>query len=663
MMKFLLAMVAAVAVATGNVADAAAVGRTVLFDRPAAPSPLWQRAEVPTSATAEVEFKIALKQREAGVRELDQRFWAVSDPTSDVYGQHMQREEILSLVAPASADVDVVVEWLKAYGITDIDASHGDAIFCRGSVGAVNKAFETTMHTFTRRVEHKEALGAVTNFDVKAHLGELSMPDEVAERVAFVIGLGRFPNTEHRFQAGPAAKRAAAAAAASKTVSGGNFAGLNENFGRDNGRDTGDVDATPNPDQTRSPLIVVPETLANLYNVDHREPGTDQQKGNSISILEFSQGTPSGFAQKNLDVFNQAVGFNYTRVAQVSHRGPFDATSAEGEFTLDPEYVQSLNPSTPVVYETQASGWVYDWVQELNARAHNSQVLSLSAGWSENAQCQLTPQSCSQLGVNSKQYVDRTNTEFMKLGVAGISVLVSAGDSGAAGRTNWFCVQTPDHPVHATFPADSPYVTAIGGTQLRGDAEAMTAGEGPAICRGRNAGRCAKGGVEVVWGGKVAGGATGGGFSDYIAQPKYQAKAVAEFLAGDGMRPQQGHFNPKGRAFPDISAAAINILYYQGKFLGGGGTSFAAPIIAGLIGRLNAERIAAGKPALGHLNPLLYKMAADHPQAFNDITVGDNRASERSFCSEGYGATKGFDPVSGLGSPNFGEMSDYIKNL
>jgi subtilase family serine protease len=77
---------------------------------------------------------------------------------------------------------------------------------------------------------------------------------------------------------------------------------------------------------------------------------------------------------------------------------------------------------------TMASHW--------NSRNDTSLVMSLSAGWSENGQCQLSPDVCNTLGINSEQYVTRTNTELAKLGVAGVTLFVSAGDSGANGRTN-----------------------------------------------------------------------------------------------------------------------------------------------------------------------------------------------------------------------------------
>jgi tripeptidyl-peptidase-1 len=97
------------------------------------------------------------------------------------------------------------------------------------------------------------------------------------------------------------------------------------------------------------------------------------------------------------------------------------------------------------------------------------------------------------------------------------------------------------------------------------------------------------------------------------------------------------------------------------------GTSCASPIFASVIGLLNNELAAAGKPALGFLNPWLYSTAAS---ALNDITSGSNTGCN----TNGFSAKAGWDPVraslfactsrvteyllqiTGLGSPNYAKL-------
>ena len=55
------------------------------------------------------------------------------------------------------------------------------------------------------------------------------------------------------------------------------------------------------------------------------------------------------------------------------------------------------------------------------------------------------------------------NTEFKKQGVRGISILFASGDSGVGGYPDGTCSKFVP-----SFPAGSPYVTAVGGTDLAG---------------------------------------------------------------------------------------------------------------------------------------------------------------------------------------------------
>ena len=87
-----------------------------------------------------------------------------------------------------------------------------------------------------------------------------------------------------------------------------------------------------------------------------------------------------------------------------------------------------------------------------------------------------------------------------------------------------------------------------------------------------------------------------------------------------------------------------------------GGTSCAAPIWAGVLSLLNGERLRAGASSLGFVNPLLYSLAASDATsgAFKDVTEGHNSGCR----STGFYAAKGWDPVTGLGVPNFPLLSN-----
>ena len=94
-----------------------------------------------------------------------------------------------------------------------------------------------------------------------------------------------------------------------------------------------------------------------------------------------------------------------------------------------------------------------------------------------------------------------------------------------------------------------------------------------------------------------------------------------------------------------------------------GGTSASAPIFSAIVALLNTAQIElTGKP-LGFLNPFLYQMYANKPSAFHDITIGDNKCTENGCAAtcQGYECAPGWDPVSGLGTPNFAEMLAYVQ--
>ena len=81
------------------------------------------------------------------------------------------------------------------------------------------------------------------------------------------------------------------------------------------------------------------------------------------------------------------------------------------------------------------------------------------------------------------------------------------------------------------------------------------------------------------------------------------------------------------------------------------GTSCASPTSGGIIGLLNDARLSAGKTSLGFLNPLLYS----NPDALTDVTAGTQGGCGTTAQELGFKAVSGWDPVTGLGSLNFGE--------
>ena len=248
--------------------------------------------------------------------------------------------------------------------------------------------------------------------------------------------------------------------------------------------------------------------------------------------------------------------------------------------------------------------------------------------------------------------MQRCNVEFAKMCTRGLSVMVASGDGGSTsiGHGTTECVLAP------AFPATSPYVTAVSATFVDGNAAPRGTGAFPSY--GETITSMPLG---MLW-------TTGGGFSSTFKQPAYQKAAVNDYLAKDVPFPPAGTFNSSGRAYPDVSAIGHNVMNVVGPIdaFPEDGTSASTPIFAGIVSLINSERLAAGKPPVGFINPALYSLHAECSDAFYDVTVGDNACGNLVCCPREYGftATAGYDVVSGLGSVgNFTTMLDYFMAL
>lgn len=193
-------------------------------------------------------------------------------------------------------------------------------------------------------------------------------------------------------------------------------------------------------------------------------------------------------------------------------------------------------------------------------------------------------------------------------------------------------------PLWPSWPASSPWVTAVGATRFHED---KVTNPEAAVSQEDHFG-------------------SGGGFSPWKAlpQPAYQKSAVAGYVAFPGILPDptKAEYDITGRATPDVSALGTAFQVVNGgKPLPGGvgGTSASAPTFAAIIGLINDQLIAAGKKPMGFLNPFIYSNA----QAFTDVTIGSNKVGRGGpLLPYGWNCTKGWDPVTGMGTPVYPEL-------
>jgi len=379
-------------------------------------------------------------------------------------------------------------------------------------------------------------------------------------------------------------------------------------------------------------------------------------------VIEWEQ---QSYSPDDLQGFGKQLGVNHLDMPSKNHIiGPNDPTMPGDESTLDIQWIAATGIGATNWFWLEAgTSWLYGFAVHFVNTDDVPLVISISYGWSEAEQCVdgIAGGECKQLGVNTTEYVARVNVEFQKIGLRGISMFVASGDSGANGRTDEYC---SDNQFHPSFPAASPYVTSVGATRLVDVSSTLS--NPPLLCTTAEFWWCASNGTEEAVSYGVSGFTSGGGFSNVARLPDWQRTVVTAYLeSSQGKKIPEGYFNPNGRAYPDISALGDKILIWTaGSDQSIGGTSASCPIVAGIFSLLNSYSLTkTGKP-LGPVNQLLYQMAADHPSAFTDITLGDNECTESGcafgYCY-GYFCAPGWDPVTGLGTPIYTEMLAYLK--
>jgi kumamolisin len=355
---------------------------------------------------------------------------------------------------------------------------------------------------------------------------------------------------------------------------------------------------TTGPDKKKKAASGAPLTapqVASFYQFPDGSDGT----GQAVAIIELG----GGYTASDLSTYFSGLGLSVPSVTAVGVDGGANTPgqSADGEVELDIEIVGGVAPgATQYVYF--AANTDQGFIDAISEAVHATPTpIAVSISWG---------QSEDQWSAQSRTAMDQA---FADAATLGVTVTVAAGDNGASddpsGQTS----------VHCDFPASSPHALACGGTTLIGDTStsAITS--------------------EVVWNELASSeGAGGGGVSDVYPVPTFQANAGVPTSAGGGA---------VGRGVPDVAGNADPVTGYlvvvDGQQEPIGGTSAVAPLWAGLIARLAQ---ATGK-RFGLLQPLLYAGVAPgvSQPGFNDIVSGDNGA---------YKAAPGWDPCTGLGSPN-----------
>ncbi|KAJ6554859.1 family S53 protease [Mycena capillaripes] len=542
--------------------------------------------------TTELTLRIALKSN--NIAGLETALYAVSDPASPLYGQHLTADEVAEFVKPTNGTLSVVGDWLSANGISSKPITPaGDTLQIVIPVAQANELLSTEFAVFTH-VDSSE-----TSIRTLAY----SIPATLQGHIEFLHPTTSFLR--------PMASRPKFIAIKAQS----------EVEARSGGKSGGGGTTPPTSGGSPSSscnTAITPACLQALYGIPStvatQTTATTPSK-NNFAVTAFTNEWANLLDLKQfLTSFRPDMNSSTTFITQTMDNGINIQTPravAGLEANLDTQYAVGL--AMPGVTVTLLSigndggdgmfGFMDSITQLIQEPASTRpSVLSTSYGFDEDA--------------FSLPVASNLCNAYMQLGALGTSILFSSGDGGVSGSQGRTCTDFVP-----TMPSNCPFVTSVGST----------------------------GGTT-----ETASTFSSGGFSNYFGVPSYQAADVSKYISGLGST-YSGLFNRAGRGFPDVAAQGENFEIVLNAVVGRvDGTSCSTPTFASIIALLNEQLIAAGKPVLGFLNPFLYSAAGR--AGFKDITTGDNPGCN----TNGFSAKAGWDPVTGLGTPNFAALKTAV---
>ncbi len=357
---------------------------------------------------------------------------------------------------------------------------------------------------------------------------------------------------------------------------------------------------------TATPLqgrrVYTPQQVQTAYGVDTlraHASGTPV-----ITVVDLGDGWRAG----DLALAGECFGYAPPHVTQEQGDGVPSAINSPGtETPLDLQTATSVAPNAQIrLVQTTPADLLDGFSRALADPSGLPDVISLSFGGCALAENRSAP-----------RYTAVINAVLAMTALTGVSSFAAAGDSGSTTCGREFRGTT------LSYPAVSPFVTAVGGTRL-------TLGPGNHRV------------AETTWNDSEFGAlAAGGG-----AQTRLQSRPAY----------QDGANTANHRGVPDVSALADIVpgwpVVVSSVLQTVGGTSGSTPFIAAATALVDATQRQQGKPPIGLANGWFYRAAKQQPSTFFDITTGNNDLAHVGCCH----ATVGYDVVSGLGVPNWATL-------
>jgi kumamolisin len=608
--------------------------------------------------TKPISVTLALSLRK--MNEAESLLKSLHTPGDPQFHQFLSPEQFVARFGPDEAEVTRVVAGLAKYGLA-AQRSTASTLRVSGSPADMERAFSVSLHSF-----EVPAHGRNPGYTFHAPLSHPTIPTEMSESVAAVVGLDSRPSLRPRHDFAP--ERLSRQTATKPSATAGNAPGFWTVT------DFADhYDVTP------------------LYN--HGVTGS----GRTIAIVTLASFTPSD-AFAYWSAVGVPVSASRIKIVDIDG-GPGAPSDASGsiETTLDVEQSGGIAPGAKIiVYQAPNTNQGFADAFAEAVDSNKAQTISTSWGfWEWYQNLENSPVSDPITG-KTVGLLKAFHELFVRAAIQGQTLFTAAGDGGAYDiNRDLQCSPESTPACSLTLTVDNPAsdtaITAAGGTTLAGSqAFCLNAACTPPffvvnIPRERVwgwdylEGLCSALGVPDPIACGIFPGGGGGGVSIIFEKPLYQF-----FLPGtqhtqpgqkwvlkgaiDGADPVMFHLpsNFPGRNVPDISANADPetgyVIYYTSDVDGfgilafGGGTSFVAPQLAGVTALLNED--VHGR--IGLLNFPLYGLALTgraykNPGApLHAITDGDNWF---------YSGRNGYSPAAGLGTLDVANFAHILRDL
>lgn len=639
-------------------------------DRVAVPNAQPELAQATSTGPADtgqkIEVKLYLAQQRAA--QLAQAVQAVSTPGSADYAKYLTAAQFRARYAPSEATVTAVRSFLKGsdLSVTEV-AANRSSVTARGTVAQVQKAFGTSLKQYTLKGRTLRAAATAP-----------TVPAALQSAVIAVSGLASISQLMvPTHEDGPS--KTAAVKAKSKATSSGTQAPPPDAFvnARPCSAYFGQKIATSTPKaygkkQPYAPCGYVPAQLQGAYGLQSALAKGLDGHGVTVAITD-AYAAPTILADANTYATRHGQkplsGKQFSQVLPSSYQYGYDDTvngdqcgeqGWYGEETLDVEAVHAVAPGAKIKYVASPSCDNGDFADTLNkvVDGHLADIVTNSWGGTDES--------------NGSPELDRVYEQiFAQAAMQGVGMYFSSGDSGdgsSAGDPTADPPIPPNGPT-AQAPANSPLVTAVGGTSLAVGAQNQRLFE-----TGWSTARSAL--VNGAWDPTPPGNyqyGAGGGTSRVFAQPWYQRGVVPSSLS-------QRYSRQKARVVPDVSAVGdptTGFLVGETQtFPDGtekyseyriGGTSLASPVFAGIM----AIADQAARHPHGFANPVLYRQygtsALYDPKPrtglglvrvdyVNGVDAADGTSTTLRSVDVTVGtilrARTGYDDITGIGSPN-----------